>query len=187
MIAPQFRACNSPDLPQALKKYIEENHGTDLWNACSDGINNAKKIKDELVNAHAFASDTEQMVKLQELFAKDYQYSMLFNKYFSFGSKTDQINCQFKCKDSFSGASVQSFNALFDALGSKYNLGVAYARQGCFMNLEGDGIKHASKAFQQAAWIFDDLSKNVSQLAPSDITPDFTNEGLTCLSNLMLA
>ena len=63
MIAPQFRACYSPDLPPVLKKYIETNHGTDLWNACSDGINNAKKIKDELVNAHAFASHTEQMSK----------------------------------------------------------------------------------------------------------------------------
>jgi hypothetical protein len=68
MIAPQFRACNSPDLPTAMKKYIENHHGTDLWTACSDGITNSKKIKDELVNAHAFAQDTEQMEKLQGLF-----------------------------------------------------------------------------------------------------------------------
>jgi hypothetical protein len=72
----------------------------------------------------------------------------MFNKYFSFGTKDDQIDCKFMHKDSFSGASVQSYNCLFDALGSKYNLGVAYARQGCYMNLEGDGIKIASKAFQ---------------------------------------
>ena len=102
------------------------------------------------------------MVKLQEMFTKDYQNSMLFNKYLPFGGKKDQINVQFKYKDSFSGSKVQSYNALFDALGSKYNLGVALARRACYMNFEGEGIKHASKSFQQAAWIFDDLSKNVS-------------------------
>ena len=162
MIAPQFRQSGSADFPGAMQKYIEQNHGTDLWISCKDGIENAKKIKDELVSANAYASDPEQMVKLQEMFTKDYQNSMLFNKYFSFGGKSDQINVQFKYKDSFSGSNIQSYNALFDALGSKYNLGVALARQACFMNLEGDGIKHASKSFQQAAWIFDDLSKNVS-------------------------
>lgn len=68
------------------------------------------------------------MLKFQELFTKDYQYSMLFNKYFSFGNKAEQVNITFKSKDSFSGALVASQNGLFDALGSKYNLGVAYAR-----------------------------------------------------------
>jgi hypothetical protein len=29
------------------------------------------------------------MVKLQDLFAKNYQYSLLFNKYFSFGDGKD--------------------------------------------------------------------------------------------------
>lgn len=87
MIAPQFRSCASADLPTAMKNFIEKNHGTELWQSCKDGIENAKKIKDELVNANSFASDSEQMVKLQDLFIKDYQYSMLFNKYFSFGAK----------------------------------------------------------------------------------------------------
>ena len=69
MIAPQFRACNSPDLPAAMQKYIETNHGTDLWNSCKDGLYESKKVKDELVNANSFASDTEQMIKLQGMFA----------------------------------------------------------------------------------------------------------------------
>ena len=55
------------------------------------------------------------------------------------------------------------------------------------MNLEGDGIKYACKYMQQAAWVFEDLKQNVSQLKPGDCSPDFTNEALSMLSNLMLA
>jgi len=30
------------------------------------------------------------------------------------------------------------------------------------MSIEGDGIKYASKYMQQAAWVFEDLKKNVT-------------------------
>ena len=59
MIAPEFRSCNSPDLNITMKKFIEANHGSDLWTACSDGINNAKKIKDEVRHATNFKTDPE--------------------------------------------------------------------------------------------------------------------------------
>jgi hypothetical protein len=81
------------------------------------------------------------------MFVSSYQYSMLFNKYFSFGNKKDQVNLVFEWRDSFSGTTIRSSSAIFDAFSCKFNFGVALARQGCFMNLEGDGIKHASKAF----------------------------------------
>ena len=55
------------------------------------------------------------------------------------------------------------------------------------MSIEGDGIKYASKYMQQAAWVFEDLRTNVTQLKPNEMTPDFTAEGLAMLSNLMLA
>jgi hypothetical protein len=55
------------------------------------------------------------------------------------------------------------------------------------MSLEGDGIKHACKYMQNAAWIFEDLKQNVSQLKPGETSPDFTSESLEMLSNLMLA
>lgn len=55
------------------------------------------------------------------------------------------------------------------------------------MSLEGDGIKYASKYMQQAAWLFDDLKQNVTQLKPAEIGPDFTAEALGMLSYLMLA
>jgi hypothetical protein len=71
----------------------------------------------------------------------------LFNKYFSFGDGKDQVKIRYEWKDSFSGAACKSYSPIFDAFGCKYNYGVALARQGCFMDLSGDGIKHATKAF----------------------------------------
>jgi len=55
------------------------------------------------------------------------------------------------------------------------------------MDLGGDGIKEASKLFQQAGWVFEHLKTLVGQLAPSEVTVDFTSESLGMLSNLMLA
>lgn len=55
------------------------------------------------------------------------------------------------------------------------------------MDLSGEGIKEASKMFQQAAWTFEHLRTLVSNLQPSDVSTDFTSESLGMLSNLMLA
>jgi hypothetical protein len=55
------------------------------------------------------------------------------------------------------------------------------------MDLSGDGIKDASKLFQQAAWTFDTLRTLVTNLQPSDVSCDFTSESLGMLTNLMLA
>ncbi len=55
------------------------------------------------------------------------------------------------------------------------------------MDLGGEGIKEASKLFQQAAWTFEHLRTLTSNLAPSDVSLDFTSESLGMLSNLMLA
>jgi hypothetical protein len=55
------------------------------------------------------------------------------------------------------------------------------------MSLEGDGIKYACRYMQQAAWIFENLKENVSQLKPGETSPDFTSEALDMLANLMLA
>lgn len=55
------------------------------------------------------------------------------------------------------------------------------------MDLSGDGIKEASKLFQQAAWVFDHLRTLVTNLSPSEVSVDFSAESLGCLTNLMLA
>jgi len=41
------------------------------------------------------------------------------------------------------------------------------------MELGGEGIKVASKLFQQAAWIFEHLITKAGQLPPETITTDF--------------
>lgn len=55
------------------------------------------------------------------------------------------------------------------------------------MDLNGEGIKEASKLFQQAAWSFEHLRTLVSNLSPTEVSTDFTSENLGMLSNLMLA
>lgn len=112
---------------------------------------------------------------------------MLLNKYFSFGAGPKQFNQKFIWYDSFSQQKIESYSPIFDALSSKYNYGVCLARIACYQSLEGDGIKHACKLMQQAAWVFEDLKQNVAQLKPGESSPDFTNESLSMLSSLMLA
>ena len=55
------------------------------------------------------------------------------------------------------------------------------------MDLTGDGIKEASKLFQQAGWVFEHLRTLVTSLSPNEMSTDFTSESLGMLSNLMLA
>ena len=55
------------------------------------------------------------------------------------------------------------------------------------MDLTGEGIKEASKMFQQAAWVFDHLRSLVTNLNPSEVSCDFTSDSLGMLSSLMLA
>lgn len=112
---------------------------------------------------------------------------MCLNKYFTFGDGNGQINVKNEWYDSYNLQRTVSYSQIHDALSSKFNVGVALSRQACFMSLEGDGIKQACKNMQMAAWVFEDLKNNVSQLKPGETGPDFTYEALSCLSNLMLA
>ena len=59
--------------------------------------------------------------------------------------------------DSFDKKKVTSQSATLAALSSLYNFAVCLCRRGCYMDLAGDGIKHASNYFRQAAWIFEQL------------------------------
>ena len=55
------------------------------------------------------------------------------------------------------------------------------------MPLDGDGIKHASTYFRQAAWIFEQLLTMSTQLPAEAHSVDFNKETLTQNSNLCLA
>ena len=67
------------------------------------------------------------------------------------------------------------------------NYAVCLCRRACYMDLGGDGIKVASKLFQQAAWIFEQLMTMSSQLPPGVASTDFNKETLVMNSNLCLA
>lgn len=86
----------------------------------------------------------------------------MLNKYLSFGPGKYQINMKFTWQDSFSDIKIESYSPMLEALSSKYNYAVCLGRQAVYMNLEGDGIKYASKYMMQAAWLFDDLKQNVT-------------------------
>lgn len=187
MISPDFRNSQPVDFKGPAQAFIEKNHGTELWLALQPSILELENIRKELANASVYKCDTEQLHKFKELFGKNYCNSMLLNKYFSFGPGAKQMNLKFIWFDSFSTDRVESYSAVFDALSSKFNYGVCLSRIACYMSLEGDGIKHACKYMQQAAWIFETLKEQVSQLKPGETSPDFTSESLSTLSNLMLA
>jgi hypothetical protein len=97
-----------------------------------------------------------------------------FNRYFTFGSNTTQLNLTFAWKDSFDKQKkIQTTTAALDMYSSLYNYAVACSRVGILMNLEGDGIKMASKNLCQAASIFDNLKNQVATMQPNEISPDF--------------
>ena len=86
MISPEFRACTPIDLKGPARKFIDQNHGSELWEALQPSIIEVESIKKELCNAHLYKCDTEQIKKFMDLFAKNYANSMLLNKYFTFGN-----------------------------------------------------------------------------------------------------
>lgn len=145
MISPDFRQLQAIDLSGPCKKFVEANHGTELWTALQPSIAELEAVRKELYHANAYKCDVEQLKKFKELFSKSYCNSMLMNKYFSFGPGPKQCNTRFVWHDSFSGDKMESYSLVFDALNCKYNYGVCLARMACFMSLEGDGIKFACK------------------------------------------
>ena len=89
--------------------------------------------------------------------------------------------------DSFDKKKITSQSATLAALSSLYNFAVCLCRRGCYMDLAGDGIKHASNYFRQSAWIFEHLLSMATQLPPDAFSCDFTKESLIQNSNLCLA
>ena len=97
------------------------------------------------------------------------------------------MNLCFTWYDSFTRQKKVSASPLLDQYSSLYNVAVCQARTACYMDLQGDGIKQASKLFQQAAWIFDHLQTMVTSLPAGESSTDFAKETLTQNSNLCLA
>ena len=89
--------------------------------------------------------------------------------------------------DSITKVKKVSTQPMLEIYSSLYNYAVCSSRIACYMDLAGDGIKNASKLFQQAAWVFEQLLTMVGNLPPADTSVDFSKESLTMNSNLCLA
>jgi len=76
---------------------------------------------------------------------------------------------------------------MIEIYSSLYNYAVTLSRIACYMDLAGDGIKEASKLFQQSAWVFEQLLTMVGNLPPADMSVDFSKEALSMNSALCLA
>ena len=119
---------------------------------------------------------------------RNYKNFSSVGKYFTFGSSTTQVkDVSFTWYDSITKTKKVSPTPLLEAYSSLYNYAVCCSRIACFMDLGGDGIKQASKLFQQAAWTFEQLLTMVSQLPAGEATVDFSKEALIMNSNLCLA
>ena len=98
------------------------------------------------MHAPAYKCDVEQLHKYLGLFAKQYNNSMLLNKYFSFGNGSNQIDAKWVWFDSFNQSKAASYSAVFDALSAKFNYGVCLSRIACYMDLSQEkGVPQACK------------------------------------------
>lgn len=59
MIAPDFRQALPIDIKTPTKKFVESNHGTELWLALEPAINEIQQTRDELKNAPMYKCDVE--------------------------------------------------------------------------------------------------------------------------------
>jgi len=118
---------------------------------------------------------------------QNYRNFSSFHKYIAFGKQQDNLDVSFQWDSAFTKQRSVASLPLVEMLSSLFNVGVAQMRLACYMPLDGDQIKIASKYFQQSAWIFNHLLTLTSRLPASEQTPDFSREALTMCSNLCLA
>lgn len=129
--------------------------------------------------------------------SRNYKHFNTLGKHFSFGEAKTSVHLKFGYKDSMSGEFKSSYSCKLETISSLYNLATTYSRivslalltfnQAAYMNLEGDGIKEASKLFQHSAWLFEHIKLEAAQLHAADFSSDFSNENLSMMSHLMLA
>lgn len=97
------------------------------------------------------------------------------------------MNVTFTWTDSYDRKAVSAANAQLDQISCLYNYAACKSLRACFMDLGGDGIKVASKLFQEAAWVFEHLMTVCAQLPAGLGTTDFSKETLVMNSHLCLA
>ena len=85
MIAPELKGLLPHEMKGPIQAYIRQNHGNDLWVRLKPFIMELEKIRKELGNVHSLESDIEKLKRYQDLYARNYCYSMGLNKYLAFG------------------------------------------------------------------------------------------------------
>lgn len=59
MISPEFRETVKIDMQKNMQKFIEQNHGTELWLSLQPSIAEVEKNRFELCNANLYKCDVE--------------------------------------------------------------------------------------------------------------------------------
>lgn len=147
MISPEFRNTEDPKLLEATKNYITTHYGDGMYTDLASDINQISDNRQKLNQAPAYKTDLEPLKNYRRLFLENYKAMNLFNKYFTFGDASTELNLNFLWMDSYNREKKTSECALMDAYSSLYNYGVATARVACYYDLSGDGVKEASKYF----------------------------------------
>ena len=92
MIAPEFRACAPMQLVNKSKKFLEDNHGSDLQVSVAPSLQEVDKLKADLCEAQQYRNDPEQLKKYTDKNAQYYTFTMCLNKCFPFGDGQLQID-----------------------------------------------------------------------------------------------
>jgi len=187
MLAPEFRMCEKIDLMKPAKNFISYNYGDNMFKSMEGEIQNIQETHNMLTQVAAHKTDSSQMKKFRELYMANYKNFSCFYKYMTFGKLKTNLDVKFTWFDSFNKEKKMSPMPLIEMYSSLYNYAVAGMREACYMDLSGDGIKTASKNFQESAWVFEYLISQVSTLPAGEATVDFSKESLSMSQNLCLA
>eukprot|EP00347_Sterkiella_histriomuscorum_P011694 403371464 len=163
MISPDFRTTGPLDLITPFNKVILNSNGEDVWNDVQYELQRANDIRNELCQINNVKTDVIQLRKFKDLYLDVLWY------------------------DSMTLQQHYSESLYLDMASSLFNFAVACSRIACYMDLTGDGIKEASRFFQQAAWALDHCKTFHNQLPVGAQYQDFSIDNLNMLHNLMLA
>eukprot|EP00347_Sterkiella_histriomuscorum_P012850 403366986 len=188
MISPDFRTTGPLDLITPFKKVILNSNGEDVWNDVQYELQRANDIRNELCQINNVKTDVIQLRKFKDLYLEHYKTMQSLMNNFTFGKDSlNQVTLSVLWYDSMTLQQHYSESLYLDMASSLFNFAVACSRIACYMDLTGDGIKEASRFFQQAAWALDHCKTFHNQLPVGAQYQDFSIDNLNMLHNLMLA
>ncbi|CAI2387221.1 unnamed protein product [Moneuplotes crassus] len=187
MLPIQYRKTEDISLFDAVESYAVRNFGPREFESIKSQIQDLQDYRTEIADMDSL--DDVLLMEKYEKILLDYYIGMRFlEKKFTFGSKEDTVKLAFPWKDSQTNEKIKGKGSLQLELNSiLYNLGAVMNNIGVYTPLEGDAIRDVSQKFQEAAWLFDHIRKNLDGLKPSERSHDFTVENLMFNSTIQLA